>query len=109
MHNNCCLLQTQFPQKLLGRYYCLATAAALLKYVEHIQNTVYAPGSLDVAFSNGLNVMMMGACMAVKLEEREVLRIVLVLGNQIRTNCPDDMCVYCCKTDGWEKGACHGH
>jgi hypothetical protein len=42
------------------RYYCLATAAALLKYIEHIQNTVYAPGSLDVAFSNGLNVMMMG-------------------------------------------------
>jgi hypothetical protein len=42
------------------RYYCLATAAALLKYIEHIQNTVYAPGSLDVAFSSGLNVMMMG-------------------------------------------------
>ncbi|XP_077476922.1 mutS protein homolog 4 isoform X1 [Stigmatopora argus] len=33
-----------------AKYYCLATAAALLKYLEFIQNSVYAAKSLKVSF-----------------------------------------------------------
>ncbi|XP_027047285.1 mutS protein homolog 4-like [Pocillopora damicornis] len=36
--------------EVASKYYCLATAAALLKYVEFIQNIVYAPGSIKVVF-----------------------------------------------------------
>ncbi|KAK3734853.1 hypothetical protein QZH41_017561, partial [Actinostola sp. cb2023] len=33
-----------------SKYYCLATTAALLKYVEYIQNLVYASNSLKITF-----------------------------------------------------------
>eukprot|EP00795_Rhopilema_esculentum_P008778 gene8778-14808_t len=41
-----------------SKYYCLATAAALLKYVEFIQNVVYAPNSLKVVFKGSENTTM---------------------------------------------------
>lgn len=36
--------------QLSSKYYCLATTAALLKYVEFIQNVVFAPHSLKAVF-----------------------------------------------------------
>ena len=42
------------------RYYCLAATAALLKYVEFIQNVVYAPNSLKVVFRGSEQTTMIG-------------------------------------------------
>ncbi|XP_014681092.1 PREDICTED: mutS protein homolog 4-like [Priapulus caudatus] len=50
------------------KYYCLAAAAALLKYVEFIQNTVYAPESLKVAFCGSEHTTMIDATTATNLE-----------------------------------------
>ena len=44
------------------KYYCLAAAAALLKYVEFIQNIVYAPGSLKVSFKGSEQTSTIGKC-----------------------------------------------
>ncbi|UYV61058.1 hypothetical protein LAZ67_1003267 [Cordylochernes scorpioides] len=43
-----------------SKYYCLAAGAALLKYVEYIQNVVYAPRSLKILFRGSDNTMMIG-------------------------------------------------
>lgn len=45
---------------LLYRYYCLAAAAALIKYIEFIQNMIYAPGSLKIVFKGSENTTMIG-------------------------------------------------
>ncbi|PIK47411.1 putative mutS protein-like 4 [Apostichopus japonicus] len=50
------------------RYYCLAAAAALLKYVEFIQNIVYAPNSLKVVFKGSEKTTMIDATTARNLE-----------------------------------------
>lgn len=42
------------------RYYCLAAAAALIKYVEFIQNIVYAPASLKIVFKGSEQTCMIG-------------------------------------------------
>lgn len=42
------------------RYYCLATAAAVMKYVEFIQNVIYAPASLKVIFRGSEHTTMIG-------------------------------------------------
>ena len=42
------------------RYYCLSAAAALLKYVEFVQNMVYAPGSLKIVFKGSEKTAMIG-------------------------------------------------
>ncbi|XP_043556003.1 mutS protein homolog 4 [Chiloscyllium plagiosum] len=50
------------------KYYCLAAAAALLKYVEFIQNTVYAPKSLKVIFKGSEQTAMIDSVSAQQLE-----------------------------------------
>ena len=42
------------------RYYCLATAAALLKYVEFIQNIMFAPCTLKIVFKGSEHTTMIG-------------------------------------------------
>ncbi|XP_028395701.1 mutS protein homolog 4-like [Dendronephthya gigantea] len=51
-----------------SKYYCLATASALLKYVEFIQNLVYAPGSLRIVFKGSEQTTMIDASTARNLE-----------------------------------------
>ncbi|RUS80534.1 hypothetical protein EGW08_011718, partial [Elysia chlorotica] len=46
--------------QISSKYYCLATAAALLKYVEHIQNIIFAPSSLKVVFKGCNHITMIG-------------------------------------------------
>eukprot|EP00062_Callorhinchus_milii_P003433 gi/632940700/ref/XP_007885459.1/ PREDICTED: mutS protein homolog 4 [Callorhinchus milii] len=50
------------------KYYCLAAAAALLKYVEFIQNTVYAPKSLKINFKGSEQTAMIDSASAQHLE-----------------------------------------
>ncbi|XP_021013742.2 mutS protein homolog 4 isoform X1 [Mus caroli] len=51
-----------------SRYYCLAAAAALLKYVEFIQNSVYAPKSLKIYFQGSEQTAMIDSSSAQTLE-----------------------------------------
>lgn len=50
------------------RYYCLAAVAALLKYVEFIQNSVYAPKSLKIRFQGSEQTAMIDSASAQNLE-----------------------------------------
>lgn len=50
------------------RYYCLAALAALLKYVEFIQNSVYAPKSLKISFQGSEKTAMIDSSSAQNLE-----------------------------------------
>lgn len=54
--------------RLPYRYYCLAAVAALLKYVEFIQNSVYAPKSLKICFQGSEQTAMIDASSAQNLE-----------------------------------------
>ncbi|XP_070186875.1 mutS protein homolog 4-like [Littorina saxatilis] len=60
--------------EVAAKYYCLATAAALLKYVEFIQNITFAPSSLKVVFKGGDHTTMIDAVTARNLELLENLR-----------------------------------
>ncbi|XP_027575757.1 mutS protein homolog 4 isoform X2 [Pipra filicauda] len=51
-----------------SKYYCLAAASALLKYVEFIQNSVYAPKSLKVRFQGSEKTAMIDSSSAQNLE-----------------------------------------
>ncbi|RXM92782.1 MutS protein-like 4 [Acipenser ruthenus] len=51
-----------------AKYYCLAAAAALLKYFEFIQNSVYAPKSLKVSFRGSEQTAMIDSTSAKNLE-----------------------------------------
>lgn len=53
---------------ILIRYYCLAAAAALLKYLEFIQNSVYAAKSLRVSFKGSEQTAMIDSASASNLE-----------------------------------------
>ena len=53
-------LSVSYMLENLFRYYCLAATAALLKYVEFIQNIVYAPNSLKVVFRGSEQTTMIG-------------------------------------------------
>lgn len=48
------------PPSLSSRYYALSAAAALLKYVEFIQNIVFAPASLRVKFHGSEKTTLIG-------------------------------------------------
>ncbi|XP_072275595.1 mutS protein homolog 4 [Pyxicephalus adspersus] len=50
------------------KYYCLAAVAALLKYVEFIQNSVYAPKSLKFRFQGSEQTAMIDSASAQNLE-----------------------------------------
>ncbi|KAM4722963.1 mutS protein homolog 4 [Rhinophrynus dorsalis] len=51
-----------------SKYYCLAAVAALLKYVEFIQNAVYAPKSLKICFQGSEQTAMIDSTSAQNLE-----------------------------------------
>lgn len=51
-----------------AKYYCLAAAAALLKYLEFIQNSVYAARSLKVCFKGSEQTAMIDSASATNLE-----------------------------------------
>lgn len=53
---------------ILIRYYCLAAAAALLKYLEFIQNSIYAAKSLRVIFKGSEQTAMIDSASASNLE-----------------------------------------
>ncbi|KAK0063937.1 mutS protein 4-like isoform X1 [Biomphalaria pfeifferi] len=46
----CASEYTNIELQISTKYYCLATTAALLKYVEFIQNMIFAPNSLKAEF-----------------------------------------------------------
>uniref|UniRef100_T1IXC0 DNA mismatch repair proteins mutS family domain-containing protein n=1 Tax=Strigamia maritima TaxID=126957 RepID=T1IXC0_STRMM len=54
--------------EIASKYYCLATAAALLKYIEFIQNIIYAPHSLKVVFAGSENTCLIDSHSARFLE-----------------------------------------
>ncbi|XP_078529538.1 mutS protein homolog 4 [Lissotriton helveticus] len=51
-----------------SKYYCLAAVAALLKYVEFIQNAVYAPKSIKICFQGSEQTAMIDSTSAQNLE-----------------------------------------
>uniref|UniRef100_A0A3Q2ZQF4 DNA mismatch repair protein n=1 Tax=Kryptolebias marmoratus TaxID=37003 RepID=A0A3Q2ZQF4_KRYMA len=51
-----------------AKYYCLASAAALLKYLEFLQNSVYASKSLKVSFKGSEQTAMIDSASASNLE-----------------------------------------
>ncbi|XP_068095301.1 mutS protein homolog 4 isoform X2 [Hyperolius riggenbachi] len=51
-----------------SKYYCLAAVAALLKYIEFIQNSVYAPKSLKFRFQGSEKTAMIDSASAQNLE-----------------------------------------
>ncbi|XP_028588893.2 mutS protein homolog 4 isoform X5 [Podarcis muralis] len=51
-----------------SKYYCLAAVAAVLKYVEFIQNSVYAPKSLKISFHGSEQTAMIDSTSAINLE-----------------------------------------
>ncbi|XP_077412106.1 mutS protein homolog 4 isoform X2 [Vanacampus margaritifer] len=51
-----------------AKYYCLAAAAALLKYLEFIQNSVYAAKSLKVIFKGSEQTAMIDSASASNME-----------------------------------------
>ncbi|XP_069089318.1 mutS protein homolog 4 [Pleurodeles waltl] len=51
-----------------SKYYCLAALAALLKYVEFIQNAVYAPKSIKICFQGSEQTAMIDSTSAQNLE-----------------------------------------
>ncbi|XP_045212131.2 mutS protein homolog 4-like isoform X2 [Mercenaria mercenaria] len=51
-----------------SKYYCLAAVAALMKYLEFIQNTIYAPASLKIVFKGSENTTMIDVSTAKNLE-----------------------------------------
>ncbi|KAG5265943.1 hypothetical protein AALO_G00248090 [Alosa alosa] len=50
------------------KYYCLAASAALLKYFEFVQNSIYAPRSLKVSFQGSDQTAMIDSASASNLE-----------------------------------------
>eukprot|EP00731_Ephydatia_muelleri_P017612 Em0010g710a len=54
--------------EVANKYYCLAATAALLKYVEFIQNIVYAPSSVKVVFRGSEQTAMIDVSTARNLE-----------------------------------------
>ncbi|XP_014778440.1 mutS protein homolog 4 [Octopus bimaculoides] len=60
--------------EVASKYYCLATASALLKYVEFIQNIVYAPSTLKIIFRGCENTTMIDVTTAKNLELVQNLR-----------------------------------
>uniref|UniRef100_A0A8C5ESD8 DNA mismatch repair proteins mutS family domain-containing protein n=1 Tax=Gouania willdenowi TaxID=441366 RepID=A0A8C5ESD8_GOUWI len=65
------LCATEFSTVLMEvqtKYYCLSAAAALLKYLEFLQNSVYAPKSLKVVFKGSEQTAMIDSASAANLE-----------------------------------------
>ncbi|XP_041374859.1 mutS protein homolog 4-like isoform X2 [Gigantopelta aegis] len=70
-----CLSECQaIEMEVSAKYYCLAATAALLKYVEFIQNIVFAPSSLKVVFKGSEHTTMIDAFTSKNLELLQNLR-----------------------------------
>ena len=54
--------------QLKSKYYCLASCAALLKYLETVENLMYAPKSLRVVFKSAVDTMFIDPTTAKLLE-----------------------------------------
>eukprot|EP00048_Salpingoeca_helianthica_P008174 m.119619 g.119619 ORF g.119619 m.119619 type:complete len:869 (+) comp14532_c0_seq3:2474-5080(+) len=54
--------------EVIEKYYCLSAAAALIKYVEFIQNIVYSPRSLKIVFTGSEKSTMIDSATARNLE-----------------------------------------
>ena len=59
-YSACMCALTHITLHTYNRYYALAATSALLKYVEFIQNIVYAPNSLRVIFKGSEQTAMIG-------------------------------------------------
>ncbi|XP_055959284.1 mutS protein homolog 4 [Patella vulgata] len=59
---------------LSSKYYCLATTAAILKYVEFIQNIVYAPNSIQLVFRGSEHSTMIDLSTSRNLELLQNIR-----------------------------------
>lgn len=70
----CAVPYESVEMEVRSKYYCLAATAALLKYIEYIQNSVYAPSSLRFIFSGSEKTAMIDVTTAVNLELLENLR-----------------------------------
>ncbi|KAL4241059.1 MutS protein msh4 [Mactra antiquata] len=57
-----------------SKYYCLAATAALIKYLEFIQNTMYAPASLKIVFKGSEKTAMIDISTAKNLELLQNIR-----------------------------------
>ena len=60
IHHLCAPEFASVEVEISTKYYCLAASAALLKYVEFIQNIVYAPSSLRVCFKGSDQTAVIG-------------------------------------------------
>jgi hypothetical protein len=47
-------------RRRIHRYYCLAAAAALLKYVEFIQNIMFTPSTVKITYKGERSTCMIG-------------------------------------------------
>ena len=52
----------------ISRYYCLAAAAALIRYVEFVQNNLYAPQSLSIVYRGSEQTTLIDSKTAAVLE-----------------------------------------
>ncbi|XP_030643259.1 mutS protein homolog 4 [Chanos chanos] len=59
---------TTVLMEVQNKYYCLAAAAALLKYLEFLQKSIYAPKSLRVTFRGSEQTAMIDSASAINLE-----------------------------------------
>jgi len=63
-HKQCQRSYESFLSKVLftphNRFYALAAAAALLKYIEFVRNVLFAPKSLKVVYQGSQNTMVIG-------------------------------------------------
>ncbi|KAK3876598.1 hypothetical protein Pcinc_018636 [Petrolisthes cinctipes] len=61
-------------RQVANRYYCLAAAAAVMKYVEHVQHVTYAPHSLHIMLTSSENTLAIDYWSCRKLEVVSNLR-----------------------------------
>ncbi|XP_013777928.1 mutS protein homolog 4-like, partial [Limulus polyphemus] len=67
--NHLCVPEySSVEMEVATKYYCLAAGAALLKYVEFIQNVLYAPHSLKIIFRGSENTAVIDFATAKNLE-----------------------------------------
>ncbi|VDO93038.1 unnamed protein product [Soboliphyme baturini] len=59
---------TTVEKDMNGKYYCLSCAAALIEYVEHIQNIIFAPKSVRVKYRGTEKTMLLDPSTAKSLE-----------------------------------------
>lgn len=64
----CCPQYESIEIEVQNKYYCLSAAAALLKYIEFIENVVYAHKSIKVVFEGLTNTMLIDPSTAKSLE-----------------------------------------